>query len=223
MVNEASADVVSIEGLQNLLTHPTGEQMLYKRFRMMKQMKSIHNILLMDSKEEYGTKTIALNGVKDLIWEYLRIIAAAVGIPATRFLSASPDGMNATGESDLNNYVDLIRQKQKSVFDKRLRVMDKILAAHAGIDDFKYTWNCAFPESALQKEERRNKLADTVSKLVSAGVITGDAGISVLENERLFGDLKLGTAPEFAPGQYTKRESDPKPDASGKPTGDKSK
>lgn len=222
LVNEASADVVSIEGLQNLLTHPTGEQMLHKRFRMMKQMKSIHNILLMDSKEEYGTKTIALNGVKDLIWEYLRIIAAAVGIPATRFLSASPDGMNATGESDLNNYVDLIRQKQKSVFDKRLRVMDKILAAHAGIADFKYTWNCAFPESALQKEERRNKLADTVSKLVSAGVITGDAGISVLENERLFGDLKLGTAPEFAPGQYTKRESDPKPDASGKPTGDKS-
>ena len=88
---------------------------------------------------------------------------------------------------------------------------------------FKYTWNCAFPESALQREERRNKLADTVSMLVSAGVITGDAGISVLENERLFGDLKLGTAPEFAPGQYTKRESDPKPDASGKPTGDKSK
>ena len=74
LVNEASADVVSIEGLQNLLTHPTGEQMLYKRFRMMKQMKSIHNILLMDSKEEYGTKTIALNGVKDLIWEYLHLL-----------------------------------------------------------------------------------------------------------------------------------------------------
>ena len=55
-------------------------------------------------------KAINLNGVKDLIWEYLKVVAASVGIPATRFLSTSPDGMNATGESDLNNYIDLIQR-----------------------------------------------------------------------------------------------------------------
>lgn len=195
LVNEANADVVTVQGLQNLLTHPAGEAALYKRFRMMKQMKSNNNIILLDNTEEYNTKTIALNGVKDLIWEYLRIIAAAVGVPATRFLSASPDGMNATGESDLNNYVDLIRQKQKSVFDKRLRVMDQLIAAHYGIQPFKYTWNCAFPESALQKEERRNKFADSLAKLLQYGAITGDTAISIMKAERMFGDVDLGKAP----------------------------
>ena len=199
LVNEANVDVVTVQGLQNLLTNPAGEAALYKRFRMMKQMKSNHNILLLDNTEEYSPKTIALNGVKDLIWEYLRIIAAACGVPATRFLSASPDGMNATGESDLNNYIDLLRQKQKSVFDKRLRVIDKILAAHFGIQPFKYTWNCAFPESSLQKEERRNKLADSLQKLVVGGVITGDTAIKIMEEEHTFGDIDLGKAPPPPP------------------------
>lgn len=201
LVHEANADVVTIQGLQNLLTHPAGEAMIMKRFRMMKQMKSIHNVLLLDSTEEYGTKTIALNGVKDLIWEYLRIIAAACGVPATRFLSASPDGMNATGESDLNNYIDLVRGMQNAVFDKRLKTIDTLLAAHFGIPEYKYEWKCAFPESALQKEDRRNKLADSLNKLVLGGVITGDTAISIMEKEHTFGDLKLGSAPPPQPSK----------------------
>ena len=199
LVHEANADVVTIQGLQNLLTSPIGEQALMKRFRMMKTMKSNHNIILLDGTEEYTTKTIALNGVKDLIWEYLRIIAAACGVPATRFLSASPDGMNATGESDLNNYIDLVYAEQGQVFDPRLQVIDKLLAAHYGIEEFEYEWNCAFPESALQKEERRNKLADSLNKLVQGRVIQGQAAIDILENEHVFGDIKLGAPPPLDP------------------------
>lgn len=199
LVHEANADVVTIQGLQNLLTHPAGEAAIMKRFRVMKQLKSNHNVLLLDDTEDYTTKTIALNGVKDLIWEYLRIIAAAVGIPATRFLSASPDGMNATGESDLNNYIDLLRGMQHAVFDHRLKTIDRILAAHAGIEEYTYQWKCAFPESALQKEERRNTLADSLNKLVTGRVITAEAAIRIMKEEHTYGDIDLGAAPPDLP------------------------
>lgn len=195
LTHEANADVVSVEGLQNLLTHPAGEAAVMRRFRLMKQMKSIHNIILLDSTEEFSTKTIALNGVKDLIWEYLRIIAAAVGIPATRFLSASPDGMNSTGESDLNNYIDLITGAQNSVFDPRLEVVDRLLQAHYGIPEYSYEWNCVFPESALQKEDRRNKLADSLNKLVTGGILSPEGANRVLKEEHIFGDIDLGAPP----------------------------
>ena len=108
LAQEATIDVVTVAGLQSLCTSPEGEQAVLKRFRLMKLAKSIYNVLILDEAEKYDTKSIALSGVKDLIWEYLKIVAAAVGIPATRFLSASPDGMNATGESDLVNYIDLL-------------------------------------------------------------------------------------------------------------------
>lgn len=95
LTQEANIDVVTVQGLQTLLTSPEGEKAVMKRFRVMKDMKSNYSVLLLDSTEEYSTKSIALNGIKDLIFEYLRVVAAAVGVPATRFLSASPDGMNA--------------------------------------------------------------------------------------------------------------------------------
>ena len=199
LVHEANVDVVTVQGLQGLLTHPAGEQALMKRFRMMKTLKSNHNVLLLDDTEDYNTKTIALNGVKDLIWEYLRIIAAACGVPATRFLSASPDGMNATGESDLNNYIDLVYARQGSDFDPRLRVIDKLLAAHYGIPEFTYEWNCAFPESALQKEERRNTLSESIVNFVNAGVISAETAHKILKEEHIFGDIDLGKVPPAPP------------------------
>ncbi|MGL5015977.1 MAG: DUF1073 domain-containing protein [Bacteroidales bacterium] len=199
LVHEANADVVTVEGLQNLLTHPQGEAAVMKRFRMMKTMKSNHNVILLDSTEEYSTKTIALSGVKDLIWEYLRIIAAACGVPATRFLSASPDGMNATGESDLNNYIDTLKGEQISVFDPRLEVIDKLLSAHFGLPEIEYEWICPFPESAIQKEERRNLLADSMQKLVTGGVIKPETAIAIMEAEHTFHVESLGAPPPPPP------------------------
>lgn len=95
LCQEALVDVVSIPGLQQILSNPMGEQAIMKRFRTMKQLKSIHKVLLLDSNETYDTKTMNLNSLRELIWEFLKVVSAACSIPATRFLSASPDGMNA--------------------------------------------------------------------------------------------------------------------------------
>lgn len=199
LTNEACTDVVTVEGLQALLTSPEGELAVMKRFRLMKQMKSNFNVLLLDTTEEYTTKTVALNGVKDLIWEYLRVIAAAVGIPATRFLSASPDGMNATGESDLNNYIDLLTGFQESCYSPRLEIIDAVLQAHFGIPEYTYEWNCIFPESAIQKQERECKLIDSLAKAVKEGAITPQAANNILIKRGIFTAEELGEPPKHKP------------------------
>lgn len=195
LCQESNVDVVSIEGLQNLLTNPEGEVAVMKRFRLMKQMKSIYNVLLLDSTETYDTKSIALNGVKDLIWEYLRVVAAAVGIPATRFLSASPDGMNATGESDLINYIDLLQGIQTDVFEPRLEKLDLVIQKHFGIGEYEYEWNCIFPESATQKSERVAKEVEALSTLVTAGILAPQAALNILKERDTFHGVDLGSPP----------------------------
>ena len=199
LVSEANVDVIQIPGMQQMLTHPQGEMNFMKRMRIMKTMKSIHNLLVLDGQEVYTNKNIALNGVKDLIWEYLRIIAAAAGVPATRFLAASPDGMNATGESDLNNYIVTLRGLQMSKYDPRLGVIDKIIQAHFGIEEYTYEWNCAFPESAMQKEERRTKLSEGLKNLMDAGALRPEVALAILEAEHTYGDVSLGTPPPPPP------------------------
>ena len=81
LTTEANVDIVSVEGLEGFLSNPAGEALMMKRMRLMKRGKSIHNMVLLDNKEVYDQKTINLNGVKDLIWEYLKVVAASVGYP----------------------------------------------------------------------------------------------------------------------------------------------
>ncbi|MBG6242977.1 MAG: DUF1073 domain-containing protein [Candidatus Symbiopectobacterium sp. Dall1.0] len=67
LCQEATVDIVTVDGLQSLLTNPEGERAVLKRFRLMKQAKSAFNVLIMDDTETYNTKTVALSGIKDLM------------------------------------------------------------------------------------------------------------------------------------------------------------
>ena len=51
-------------------------------------------------------------------------ICGATEIPATRLFGRSPEGMNATGDSDIQNYYEKISTKQ----DAQLRpILEKLL------------------------------------------------------------------------------------------------
>lgn len=168
MCQEALTDVVSVDGLQDILTNPAGEMALMKRMRLMKMMKSNHNILLLDNgTEEFDTKTINLNSIRELVWEYLRIIAASVGIPATRFLSASPDGLNSSGASDMINYIEMLHGLQRSMFDPKLKVLDELVSIHYGIEDYSFEWNDIFPESDVERVEKFSNLSSTLSTILA--------------------------------------------------------
>ncbi|WJN63816.1 portal protein [Erwinia phage Calisson] len=199
LAQEATIDVVTVAGLQSLLTNPEGERSVMKRFRLMKQAKSLYNVLILDESEEYDTKSIALSGVKDLIWEYLKIVAAAVGIPATRFLSASPDGMNATGESDLVNYIDLLTGLQTAIFEPRLEILDTIAQAHFGITEYTYEWCDIFPESNAEKAKRANDLSNALKLLIDSGTITRENANAIVAHSHMFGHCKIDPAPKNPP------------------------
>lgn len=207
LAQEATIDVVTVAGLQSLCTSPEGEQAVLKRLRLMKLAKSIYSVLILDEAEKYDTKSIALSGVKDLIWEYLKIVAAAVGIPATRFLSASPDGMNATGESDLVNYIDLLTGLQTTIFEPRLCVIDAIVQAHFGIEEYAYEWCDIFPESNVERAERAVNVATALDLLVANGTITREAANSIVAHSRIFGDCTIGAPPKTPPTQGSPSDS----------------
>jgi phage-related protein (TIGR01555 family) len=185
MVQEANIDVITVDGLANILQNSKGTEAMLDRFSSWKQIKSVFGVSILDSSEKYEQKKVQLSGVKDLIWEYLRMVAASVGIPATRFLSASPDGLNATGESDLVNYIEMLTGLQKDIFDPRLLVVDELLSANYGMDrkDFKYEWNCIFPESSAQKQDRLGTQVEWIARLVEAGVMSRDSALMELKKE----------------------------------------
>ncbi len=198
MVQEANTDIIKVEGLANILETDQGTSAMIQRFSDWKSIKSVFSVSILDSTEEYDQKKVQLSGVKDLIWEYLKMVAASVSIPATRFLSASPDGMNATGESDLVNYIETLQGLHKDIFDPRLKVVDKLLAAHYELEEeeFKYDWNCIFPESAAQKAIREKDYGEFICRLVETGVIDEETGLKQLQKYgSITNDAKVGLNP----------------------------
>jgi hypothetical protein len=198
MVQEANTDIIKVEGLSNILATDSGTSAMLSRFSDWKNIKSVFGVSILDASEEYDQKKIQLSGVKDLIWEYLKMVSASVSIPATRFLSASPDGMNATGESDLVNYIETLQGLHKDIFVPRLKVVDKLLSAHFGLDEeeFKYEWNCIFPESASQKAQRYKDYGEYISGLVSTGVLSEESGLQQLKDYGCVDkDATVGTNP----------------------------
>ena len=202
MVQEANTDVIRVPGLANILQSDEGTSAMIQRFTDWKSIKSVFGVSILDAEEVFDQKKIQLSGVKDLIWEYLKMVSASVSIPATRFLSASPDGMNATGESDLVNYIETLQGLHKDVFDPRLGVVDTLLAAHFGlpIEDFEYSWNCIFPESAAQKAMRLKDNDARICELTREGIISRE---SALEEIKKYGsvsqDAKVGEDPNKQP------------------------
>ncbi len=202
MVQEANTDVIKVDGLANILQSDDGTAAMLQRFSDWKSIKSVFGVSILDATEEFDQKKIQLSGVKDLIWEYLKMVAASVSIPATRFLSASPDGMNATGESDLVNYIETLQGLHKDVFVPRLGTVDILLAAHYGLaeDDFKYEWNCIFPESAAQKALRMKDNDERICRLVETGVVSRESALKeVKDYGGIHKDATLGDDPNKQP------------------------
>tara|TARA_R110000744_G_scaffold268168_2_gene381844 strand:- start:46 stop:1410 length:1365 start_codon:yes stop_codon:yes gene_type:complete len=209
MVQEANTDVIKVEGLANILETDQGTNAMIERFSSWKSIKSVFGVSILDASEEFEQKSMQLSGVKDLIWEYLKMVSASVGIPATRFLSASPDGMNATGESDLVNYVETLQGLHKSIFDPRLKPVDLLLAAHYGIDEseFDYEWGCIFPESAAQKADRVKSKAQSITMLCDSGVLSRESGLAEL---KLYGAVQDSATVGDNPNQPTLGAKDAK-------------
>jgi hypothetical protein len=103
--------------------------------------------------------------------------------------------MNATGESDLNNYIDLLTGFQTNQYEPRLEIIDPILQAHFGLPEWEYEWECIFPESALQKAERETKVVEDVCKLVENFIVTAADAQKLLKHQRVYVGFEFETPP----------------------------
>ena len=122
-------------------------------------------------------------------------VAAAADIPVTRFWGRSPAGMNATGESDVANYAQLIAEKQESM-RSQLAVLDEVVASAAGVGVVpEYDWASLVEIS----DEKRATTAKTKAEALKIGLdayaLDEDEMRAALDGDDVFGDLE-GPAPE---------------------------
>lgn len=178
LVDEAKIDVVRIKGLMGNIATTEYETLLARRWSSIMTLKSSVNALMLDGEDEYEQKTLTFQGLTDIQNNALMIMAGKADIPATRLLGRSPQGMNATGESDLRNYYDRIRAGQQTDLAPTLRPLDMaMLASTLGTvpPEAYVEWNPLYQMSEKESADVEKVFADTAEKYANMGVIPDTA------------------------------------------------
>lgn len=175
MVFEANIDTVEVSGLTQKLGSDAGKRMVIERFKVGNMMKSTHQLMLLDKElEAYNRNPVDIGKFPELVPSFFSVISGASGIPATRFLGKSPDGMNATGDGDERVYLDSLDDiKEDDIKEIYDRIDPIILMSTYGRipDDWSYAWPNLWNMDAKDEAEVNSKDATTDKTLIELGVI----------------------------------------------------
>lgn len=187
LIKTNNAILMAVKDLQDLAGTDPGK----KQLQILKDVAnhlSLYRAAVIDSdKVSIQQSAASFGSVPELIITFIQILSAASDIPATRFLGQAPGGLNATGESDLENYYNVIDALQTQRIEPHLRRIYDIL----GYEMFNDTWGrerhnltFKFPslwnETAEQESSRHSSSIDNVNKLLDMGMMGDEKALEEL-------------------------------------------
>ena len=192
LIQELSIFVRKVDGLKEALAgrEDPAEASVEELAEATNSLKSIYRTMFIDQSDEVDRVTVTLTGLADVLDRHARRIAAMSDIPETRFWGRSPAGMNATGESDANNYSVKVDEMREKMLTEPLRKLDMAIAKAAGLSEPPdYEW---LPLLDLSKEQRAIVEKTSVEAIVGAygsGLVDEDEARERLQQIEGWGEL----------------------------------
>lgn len=179
LIQRASV-IIAEQDLADLESTVQGQQSIQATQELVNLISNYRGAVLDRPPGQAGTSITTLSAsfgsVPELVVTFLQVLSAACDIPATRFLGQAPGGLNATGESDLENYYGRIKSDQTKILKPKLiRVLSLIAGERVDVE-FPPLWSM----SELEQADIRSKDAATISGLVTSGTIDPDTAVSEL-------------------------------------------
>ena len=190
LIQTNNAIIMAVNDLADLQGTKTGKQAMKKLEEVANQISMYRAAMIDGEKVSISQQAASFGSVPELMMSYLQILSAASDIPATRFLGQAPGGLNATGDSDLENYYNVIdAYQQQRIVPNLRRVYDIILFEKFGEAwkkerhklDIKFPplWN----ESELEMAQRGTNTIDNTLKLIDAGLMGDKKAIQELNSK----------------------------------------
>lgn len=184
----ANLRVYKMEGMEQVLATGSEKvvQGLYNTIQAMNALMNNNSIQVIGANDGYESHQYTFGGVGEVYDRFMMDLAGAAEIPVTKLFGRSPAGMNATGESDMQNYYDTIEEKQESslrpVYDKILPIM--IMSELGAIpDDFDYEFNPIRRPSDDEMADLASKNIDSITKAFQAGIISQKIALKELRQQ----------------------------------------
>jgi phage-related protein (TIGR01555 family) len=187
LVFEAKVDVIKVKDFtQNLRDGGSAyETLMLKRFGLASTAKGINGAFLLDAEEDYQQKSANFATLPDVMDRFMQMVSAASGIPMTRLFGMSPAGMNATGESDMRNYYDRVKQEQTLDIEPAMQVFDECLIRSAlgnRPEELHFNWRSLWQMGEKDQAEVATKLVTAAEGIERMGAASMEAAGKALVN-----------------------------------------
>lgn len=166
---------------------------------MMRRFQGVEGLTIIDAEDEFGTEThSAFGGLAEALQQFGQQISGALQIPLVRLFGQSPAGFS-TGDSDVRNYYDTIKQQQEK--DLRLGVTKiyHALAASEGVtfEDTEIEFNPLWQLTDKEKAEIANTVSQTVSTVEESGIIERATALKELHQSSQITGIFTNITPEM--------------------------
>lgn len=213
MLEKAVQAVLKMKNLASMLSTVEGEEKVMRRLEVIDLARSILSSLAIDADgEDYSFQNMQLAGVKDILDGTCNMLSAVTDIPQTILFGRSPAGENSTGDSDMENYYNMVERMQKRNLKKNLRtLLDVILREFrcggkiSDIPEYEVRFASLWSVSATEQADVDNKNAAT--ELTRAQTAQAYLDMQVLDVSEIRETLKDGDG--FSVENLKLKEDDP--------------
>lgn len=194
----ANTNTMEIDGIDQLLGASNTE--MQRRFFSTMQAQSImesnFGMRVINKGDAIHNTQYSFAGLPEVYDRAMMDVAGAAKTPVTKLFGRSPAGMNATGESDLQNYYDYIDGLRETDFRDIIERLLPIMALSAwGVipDDLEISMPPMWTPGAKEIAEIAKQKTDAVISAFQAGLTQADTAqkeLQKLEEETgIFGSL----------------------------------
>ena len=184
LVQRSRTDTVTVPGLAEKATTAQGEADLVKRFQLLKAFESQFNVRILagpnqkdGASEQWQNWQASFAGIPEVQTMFWQAVAGAADLPMTRLIGMSPGGLNSTGDSDAQNYYQMISAGQEMSLRPRLEMLDEVLIRSALGNRPESIWFEFAPltvDSETTKTENALKRAQAIKALADAGSVPSE-------------------------------------------------
>ena len=187
LIFQANITTLKMADFGDLLGTGTEEQRRNLEYAMETEnrFRTSFGLQLMSRDDCLENHLYSFAGLSEIYEQFMMDMAGAAEIPATRLFGRSPQGMNATGESDLRNYYDMIAQMQERMLRPALEKLLPVMAVSCwGFvpEDLEIVFEPVMTSSPAERAELVQKLSGDVIEGYKCGLFTREQAIAELKS-----------------------------------------
>lgn len=188
LIDKSFIRTYKLKGLKELVgSNDVAMEGIRALLEVMRSQQGIEGVTLMDLEDEYeGHEHGAFSGLAEILEEFRQQLSGALQIPQTKLFGTSPAGMNATGESDMRNYYDMIKARQISDLLYPMTIVYQLLAQSLGVkwtDEMGIAFKPLWQPTEKEKAEIAKLITDTVLAAEEKGTVSTKTAMMELKQQ----------------------------------------